>query len=141
MVDQKEDTVSSIFSSIARIPMIRTLQSNLLQLLSCCPFTMLGKRIIRIVGRELVTPEHPLNNREHYLLGKIRIGYGIILIGVVCPVFWLSFFSGARGIDLAFKAGTSLLVILFGVLYTVMHWLQLHKERSFEDPDKERRPG
>jgi hypothetical protein len=91
---------------------------------------MLGKRIIRIIWKKPVIPEHLDNNRYHYLQGKIRIGYGIILIGVVCPVFWLSFLSGARGTDLAFKAGTSLLVILFGILYAVIHWLQLCKERS-----------
>jgi hypothetical protein len=95
---------------------------------------MIGKRIIRIIWKKPVIPEPLHNNRYHYLQGKIRIGYGIILIGAVCPVFWLSFLSGARGIDLAFKAGTSLLVILFGILYAVIHWLQLCKERSFKTP-------
>lgn len=97
---------------------------------------MLGKRIIRLAGRAPGTPEPPLNNRDQYFQGKIRIGYGIILIGVVCPVFWLSFLSGARGLDLAFKAGSSLLVILFGILYAVMHWVQLCKERSSGELDK-----
>src|SRR5512137_2098023 len=66
-------------------------------LISCCPYTMLGKKILRFLRRETATPDESLTNRELHLKSQIKIGLGIMLIGVFCPIFWLSYLSGARG--------------------------------------------
>ena len=70
----------------------------------------------------------PLTNREHYLKSQIKIGYGIMLIGVFCPIFWISFLSGARGNELMLNTVHSLIVILFGFLYFAVYQIQLRNE-------------
>ena len=97
-------------------------------LISCCPYTMLGKKILQFLRRETGTRNEPLTNRELYLKNQIKIGSGIMLIGVFCPIFWFSYLSGARGNDLMFNAVHSLIVILFGLLYFAIYWIQLRNE-------------
>lgn len=99
-------------------------------LISCCPYTMLGKKILRFLRRETATPQEPLTNREIYLKSKVKIGFGIMLIGVFCPIFWFSFFSGARGNELMFNAVHSGIVILFGLMYVAIYRIQLRKEQG-----------
>ena len=98
-------------------------------LISCCPYTMLGKKILQFLRGETGTHNELLTNRELYLKNQIKIGSGIMLIGVFCPIFWFSYLSGARGNDLMFNAVHSLIVILFGLLYFAIYWIQLQKEQ------------
>lgn len=97
-------------------------------LISCCPYTMLGKKILQVLRGEKGTRNEPLTNRELYLKNQIKIGSGIMLIGIFCPIFWFSYLSGARGNDLMFNAVHSLIVILFGFLYFSVYWIQLQNE-------------
>jgi hypothetical protein len=99
-------------------------------LISCCPYTMLGKKILRFLRGETGTPNEPLNNRELYLQGQVKIGFGIMLIGVFCPVFWFSFLLGTRGNGLIFNAVCSSIVILFGLMYIVIYRIQLRNEQT-----------
>ena len=98
-------------------------------LISCCPYTMLGKKILQFLRGETGTHNELLTNRELYLKNQIKIGSGIMLIGIFCPIFWFSYLSGARGNDLMFNAVHSLIVILFGLLYFAIYWIQLQKEQ------------
>jgi len=97
-------------------------------LISYCPYTMLAKKILRFLRGETGTPPDQLTNREIYLKSNIRIGYGIMLIGVFCPIFWISFLLGARGDELMFNAVHSGIVILFGLLYVATYRIQLGRE-------------
>jgi hypothetical protein len=90
---------------------------------------MLGKKILQFLRGETGTHNEPLTNRELYLKNQIKIGSGIMLIGIFCPIFWFSYLSGARGNDLMFNAVHSLIVILFGLLYFAIYWIQLQKEQ------------
>jgi hypothetical protein len=92
-------------------------------LISCCPYTMLGKKILRILRRETGTPDESLTNRELHLKSQM-------LIGVFCPIFWFSFLSGARGNELMFNAIHSGIVILFGLLYFAAYRIQLQNEQA-----------
>jgi hypothetical protein len=94
-------------------------------LISCCPYTMLGKKILRILRRETGTPDESLTNRELHLKSQIKIGLGIMLIGVFCPIFWFSFLS-----ELMFNAIHSGIVILFGLLYFAAYRIQLQNEQA-----------
>ena len=88
---------------------------------------MLGKKVVQFLRGE--TGKHlPQSNREIYLQSKVKIGYGIILIGVSCPLFWLSFLSGAQGIGLLFSGFSSLIVIVFGLAYIGFYRTQLRNE-------------
>jgi hypothetical protein len=91
---------------------------------------MLGKKILRILRRETGTPDESLTNRELHLKSQIKIGLGIMLIGVFCPIFWFSFLSGARGNELMFNAIHSGIVILFGLLYFAAYRIQLQNEQA-----------
>jgi len=99
-------------------------------LISCCPYTMLGKKILQFLRGEAGTHNEPLTNRELYLKNQIKIGSGIMLIGVFCPIFWFSYLSGARGNDLMFNAVHSCIVILFGLLYFTIYQIQLRNEQA-----------
>jgi hypothetical protein len=97
-------------------------------LISCCPYTMIGKKILQFLRGETGTTYGLVTNREYYLKSQIRIGYGIMLIGIFCPIFWFSFLSGARGNELMFNAIHSGVVILFGLLYFASYRIQLLNE-------------
>jgi len=112
-------------------------------LISCCPYTMLVKKILRFLRGEPGTPPEPLTNREISLKSNLKIGYGIMLIGVFCPIFWFSYLSGARGSELMFNAVHSGIVILFGFLYSATYWIQLRNERMMKkhnEPDLQQTP-
>ncbi len=64
---------------------------------------MLGKKIVQFLRGNIGT-HLPQSNREIYLQSKVKIGFGIILIGASCPLFWFSFLSGVRGIALLFSS-------------------------------------
>jgi len=99
-------------------------------LISCCPYTMLGKKILQFLRGETGTQKESFTNREIYLKSQIKIGSGIMLIGVFCPIFWFSYLSGARGNDLMFNAIHSGIVILFGLLYFTIYRIQLRNEQA-----------
>ncbi|MCX6701079.1 MAG: hypothetical protein NTV68_14375 [Methanomicrobiales archaeon] len=103
------------------------MRGYVLFLISCCPFTMLGKKIVQFLRGDIGT-HLPQSNREIYLQSKVKIGFGIILIGASCPVFWFSFLSGARGIALLFSSVSSLIVIVFGLTYMGFYRIQLRNE-------------
>lgn len=97
-------------------------------LISYCPYTMLAKKILRFLHGETGTPPDQLTNREIHLKSNIKIGYGIILVGIFCPIFWISFLLGAREDELMFNAVHSGIVILFGLLYFATYRIQLGKD-------------
>ena len=92
---------------------------------------MLVRKVVRVVRGDLIIPDELLTNRELYLNSKIKIGYGIMLIGVFCPFFWFALLSGAQDNDLIFYATHSFIVILFGVAYMAIYRVQLRKERAW----------
>jgi hypothetical protein len=89
---------------------------------------MLAKKILRFLRGETGTPPDQITNREIQLISNIKIGYGIMLIGIFCPIFWISFLLGARGNELMFNAVHSGIVILFGLLYVTTYRIQLGRE-------------
>lgn len=48
-----------------------------------------------------------------------------MLIGVLCPIFWSLFLSGARGIEFLLSSVSSLIVIVFGLAYMGFYRFQL----------------
>lgn len=96
--------------------------------ISCCPYTMLAKKVLRLLRGETGTLPDQLTNREIHLKSNIRIGYGIMLVGIFCPIFWLSLLAGARGDELMFNAIHSVLVFLFGLGFMIAHRIQLGRE-------------
>jgi len=90
---------------------------------------MLSKKAIRLVRGEPIIDKNRLNDKEREILFRIKLGQGIALVGVFCPIFWISLFSGARGEVLYFNAFHSGLVILFGLGFMLKYRIDLEKER------------
>jgi hypothetical protein len=99
---------------------------------SYCPYTMFLKKNIGLIKGETYSPHEPPRKLEVRLKSKTMFGVGIILIGVFCPVFWISFITGAPMETLIMSAFNSLLVILFGVFYIVYYRIQFRKEMEKE---------
>ena len=97
-------------------------------LFSYCPYTMAGKKVLRIARGEPVRSSPP-TNREIYLKSQIKIGYGIMFVGILCPIFWFSYLSGARGEELMFNAIHSGIVILFGLAFVIVYQIQMRREK------------
>lgn len=89
---------------------------------------MLGKKIIWSLQGKKIQSSESLKNRETYLKSKDTLGLGIILIGVFCPIFWISLLTGAEGEELIRSGINSLLVVLFGIFYIAYHHLQIRKQ-------------
>nr|WP_319537454.1 hypothetical protein [uncultured Methanospirillum sp.] len=103
-----------------------------LSIFSYCPYTMLGKKILRILRGENDLPHEPLTGNERYLKSKTTFGVGIILIGIFCPIFWISVFTGAQGTELFMSGINSLLVVLFGIFYIWYSRVQSRKKMALE---------
>ena len=95
---------------------------------SYCPYTILAKKAIRFARGDYA--KEYTTDRERYLLGHVKSGLGIALIGVFCPIFWLSLFSGAKVETLYFNAAHSGIVILIGLIYSTKYYWDLVKERN-----------
>ncbi len=95
---------------------------------SYCPYTILAKNAIRFARGGYAKED--ITDRDRYLLSQVKSGLGIALIGVFCPIFWISFFSGAQAETLYFNAAHSGLVILIGLMYSVKYYMDLIKEQN-----------
>lgn len=107
--------------------------TSLLSIFSYCPYTMLGKKIIWFLRGVKDVPHEPLTSNERYLKSKTTFGIGIMLIGVFCPIFWISVFTGAQGDELLRSGINSFLVILFGIFYIGYYRFQSRKKRAREE--------
>lgn len=94
---------------------------------------MLFKKVISLLRGEPFIDKAKLSDREREILFRIKLGKSIVLIGVFCPIFWISLFSGARGEILYYNAFHSGLVILFGLGFILKYRYDLDKERSKKD--------
>ncbi len=100
---------------------------------SSCPYALLFKKAIRLLRGEPVIDKARLSDRERDLLFRIKLGQSIALVGIFCPIFWVSLFSGVRGEALYFNAGHSGLVILVGLGFILKYRIDLEKERSIKN--------
>jgi|GEM_PF-3104700 len=105
---------------------------SFLSIFSYCPYTMLGKKIIWSLQGKKKQSSEPLKNRETYLKSKNTFGLGIILIGVFCPIFWISLVTGVEGEELIRSGINSLLVVLFGIFYIAYHHLYIRKQMKMK---------
>jgi len=50
-----------------------------------------------------------------------------MLIGALCPIFWLSLLSGTRGDELMFNAVHPLIVVVLGIVYIGFYRISVEK--------------
>ena len=97
---------------------------------SACPYTLLFKKVVRLLRGESVIDKTKLNDRERDLLFRIKMGKSIAFVGFICPTFWIPLFSGVRGESLYFSAGHSGLVILIGFGFMLKYRIDLEQEQG-----------
>ena len=62
-----------------------------------CPVTLLGTKALEtICGDD--RSDH-ISSTERIFRANVRLGYGITLAGLCCPIFWLSYFAGVTGVE------------------------------------------
>lgn len=99
----------------------KTPKNAFFSIFTYCPYTMVVAKIIRLIqGKPLSSPE-PNTTQELFLKSKIQFGLGIIAIGVLCPVFWISLLTGAPKNELIMSTCSSLAVVLFGIMYIIYY--------------------
>lgn len=82
---------------------------------SSCPYTIAGKKILQVLRGRPAEGAARVTDREMNLWGRVRTGRNIALIGLFCPIFWVSLFTGVRGDQLYFNLVHSGVVVLIGV--------------------------
>jgi len=88
-------------------------EEALIGLANFCPVTLLGtKAVDALCGDD---PSHERGRAERVLRSNVRFGYGIMLAGLFCPIFWVSYFAGVTGVELLWHAAASGLIALAGL--------------------------
>lgn len=100
---------------------------NFFGIFSNCPYTMLFKKTIRMFRGERWVTRTEMNDRERYLLGRVRLGQGIALVGIFCPIFWISLLTGFNRKELYFNAIHSGIVVLSGLGFMLKYRMDLEK--------------
>lgn len=95
---------------------------------SSCPYTMLGKKVVEVASQK--TKRSAPSCRQQKWRGMVRNGRNIALIGVFCPFFWISVFSGASVQMIGFNAVHSGIVILIGLGIMTGGYLMLRRTRG-----------
>lgn len=92
-----------------------------------CPITLLGTKAVETICGD----DHsiPISSAERSLRSNVLLGYGIMLAGLFCPIFWLSYFAGATGDELRWHAAASGLIALAGLLLAGWYRRQLGRLR------------
>ena len=69
-----------------------------------CPVTFLGTKAVETICGD----DRPdgISSTERVLRSNVRLGYGIALAGLFCPIFWLSYLAGVTGAELIMARGS-----------------------------------
>ncbi len=103
------------------------LEAAMLELANYCPVTLIGTKAVETICGD--DRSVPIGSTERILRSNIRLGYGIMLAGLFCPIFWLSYFAGATGDELLWHAAASGLIALAGLLLAGWYRHQLGRLR------------
>jgi len=97
------------------------------ELVNYCPNTLLATKAVQTVRGEETTQYD--TDRERQLRANIKIGLGITLVGLFCPIFWGSYLAGMTGDGLRWSAIHSGLVAIAGLLLAGYYRVRLGQLR------------
>ncbi|MFA6472639.1 MAG: hypothetical protein WCU00_11430 [Candidatus Latescibacterota bacterium] len=101
------------------------------ELASSCPYTGLVKKILFRSSPKEKNPQRkktlPVEERIKIRKTNMRAGIFVMLIGVLCPVFWISLFSGASGEILLADFLHSSLFILGGFVFFLINKVKMNR--------------
>jgi hypothetical protein len=90
------------------------LEAAMLELANYCPVTLLGTKAVETICGD--DRSVSISSTERIIRSNVRLGYGIMLAGLFCPIFWISYFAGVTGVELLWHAAASGLIALAGLL-------------------------
>lgn len=96
-------------------------------LVNYCPVTLLGTKAVESICGD--DRSDRISSTERVLRANVRLGYGIMLAGLCCPIFWISYFAGATGEELMWHGAASGLIALADLLLTGWYRHQLGRLR------------
>lgn len=101
------------------------------RVLGYCPYCIVGKQVADKVSSKKTAEKksESVDNSEKRLIERMRTGRNVALIGVFCPIFWVSLFMGASGSVLLLNAIHSSIFIGIGITYSLINFIILRKLR------------
>jgi len=101
------------------------------RILGYCPYCIIGKQVVNKVSSNKVVRKKSEQNAhsEKRLIEGMKTGRNIALIGVFCPIFWLSLFMGESVSVLLFNAVHSSLFIFLGGTYFLINFIKFRKHQ------------
>ncbi|AFV01155.1 MULTISPECIES: hypothetical protein [unclassified Dehalobacter] len=96
-----------------------------------CPYCLAGKKVVQVAsGKNKLKKKNNPTEKEKNLIGGIKMGKYIAIIGVFCPFFWISLLTGASIEMIRFNAIHSGIVILIGFVIMLICRVGLEKIRK-----------
>ncbi|MEN6518984.1 MAG: hypothetical protein ABFC38_12530 [Methanospirillum sp.] len=95
------------------------------ELANYCPCTLIGTKAVRAIRKDTAPRSRYGSTREQQIHATIKLGSGIMLVGLVCPIFRGSNFAGMTGEELKWNAIHSWLVALSCLLLAGWYRVQL----------------
>ncbi|MDA8226376.1 MAG: hypothetical protein M0T74_01490 [Desulfitobacterium hafniense] len=110
------------------------------RIIGYCPYCIVGKQVTsKISGiKQVVKKSNPPDDNEKRLIGKMKTGRNIALIGVFCPIFWSALFMGASGSILLLNAIHSGIFICIGGAYFFLNFITLRRLRLYSADSQQR---
>lgn len=96
-------------------------------LVNYCPVTLLGTKAVETICGDDRSDD--ISSTERVLRANVRLVYWIMLAGLFCPIFWISYFAGVTGVELMWHAVVSGLIALAGLLLAGWYRVQLGQLR------------
>lgn len=76
------------------------LDATIRELANYCTCTLIGTKAARAIRKDTAPRSRYGSTREQQIHATIKLGYGIMLVGLVCPIFRGSNFAGMTGEEL-----------------------------------------
>lgn len=90
-----------------------------------CPSILIETKAVRAIRKDTAPRSRYGSTRERQLRATIKLGYGITLVGLICPIYSGSYFAGRTGGELKWIAIPSGLVALPDLLLAGWYRVQL----------------
>ncbi len=100
-------------------------------LVNYCPVTLLGTKAVETICGD--DRSDRISSTERVLRANVRLGYGITLAGLCCPIFWIPYLAGVTGVELMWHAVVSGLIAIAGLLLAGWYRVQLGRFRQNGD--------
>lgn len=108
---------------------MKTLTKIIKPILDACPYTMIGKKCIRVVGAKKNITKKP-DKKIIRLQKGMKTGRNLSLIGVFCPFFWFALLTGMSKDFIILNAMHSSIVVAIGLIIVLFNYVAIRYHRS-----------